>query len=63
LQTQATGNANLVSDIIAANNGVIYDTPNTGDTVANSGSHTLTPFDFMVTSGWMNWWGAQAWIG
>jgi hypothetical protein len=62
-QTQAAGNANLVADIIAANKGVIFDTPNIYDTVANSGIHTLTSADFTTGSGTMDWWGTKAWIG
>ena len=61
--TQAAGNANLVTDIIAANHGVIYDLPNVYDTVANSGIYTLTNADFGTDSVRMDWWAAQAWIG
>ena len=60
-QTLAVGNGNLVNDIIAANNGVIYDTPNTLDTVSNSGIYNLTTADFDTSTGTMTWWGAQAW--
>ncbi len=56
-QTQAASNANLVSEIIAANGGVIHDTPNTYD----NGTYTLTTADFDTTTGAMTWWGAQAW--
>jgi len=56
-KTQAAGNANLVSQIITANNGVIHDTPNFFD----NGTHTLTSSDFFTTTGTMTWWGAQAW--
>jgi hypothetical protein len=59
-QTQAAGNANLVADIIAANNGVIHDTPNGYDP---SGTYTLTTADFTTSTGTMDWWGGQAWIG
>jgi hypothetical protein len=58
-RTQAAGNANLVSDIIAANSGGIYDTPNLFD----NGVYTLTASDFNASSGQMDWWGAQGWIG
>jgi hypothetical protein len=58
-QTQAAGNANLVADIIAANNGVIHDIPNSFD----NGIYTLTSTDFTASSGTLDWWGAQAWIG
>jgi hypothetical protein len=61
-QTQASGNANLVADIIAANNGVIHDTPNGFDTIANSGTYTLSNGEFTPVWGPMDWWGAQAWI-
>jgi hypothetical protein len=61
--TQAAGNSNLVADIIAANNGVIHDTPNIYDTVANSGTYILTSADFTISTGTMDWWGGQAWIG
>ena len=60
-QTQAAGNANLVSEIIAANGGVIQDTPNAQDTVPDSGIYTLTSADFETSIGTMTWWGAQAW--
>ncbi len=60
-KTQAASNANLVSQIIAANNGVIHDTANTSDTPANSGTYNLTIADFTTSNGQMTWWGAQAW--
>ena len=60
-QTQAASNPNLVSEIIAANGGVIHDTPNGFDTVPNSGVYSLTSSDFDTSSGAMTWWGAQAW--
>ena len=56
-QTQAASNPNLVSQIIAANGGVIHDTPNYYD----NGTYTLTTGDFDTSSGTMTWWGAQAW--
>ena len=56
-KTQAAGNANLVSQIIAANGGVIHDTPNFYD----NGTYTLTTADFNTSTGRMTWWGAQAW--
>jgi hypothetical protein len=62
-QTQAAGNANLVADIIAANNGVIHDTPSYNGPVVYSGTYTLTSADFTTSIGTMDWWGAQAWIG
>ena len=60
-KTQATSNHNLVSEIIAANGGVIHDTPNPWDTVPNSGVYSLTSADFNTSSGTMTWWGAMAW--
>ncbi len=59
--TQAAGNSNLVSEIIAANGGVIHDIPNGYDTVTNSGIYVLSTSDFNVSNGQMTWWGAQAW--
>ena len=56
-QTQAASNPNLVNEIIAANGGVIHDTPNFYD----NGTYTLTTADFNTTTGAMTWWGAQAW--
>jgi hypothetical protein len=58
-QTQAAGNVNLISQIIAANNGVIHDTPSYSD----NGTYILTSADFTASTGQMDWWGAQAWIG
>ncbi len=60
-KTQADSNPNLVSEIIAANGGVIHDTPNAYDTEPNSGTYTLTSADFDTSTGNMTWWGAQAW--
>ena len=60
-QTQAASNPLLVSQIIAANGGVIHDTFNTYDTPSNGGSYTLTTADFNTGTGTMTWWGAQAW--
>ena len=56
-KTQAASNPNLVSQIIAANGGVIHDTPN----VYDNGTYTLTTADFNTSDGRMTWWGAQAW--
>ena len=56
-KTQAASNPNLVSQIIAANGGVIHDTPNDYD----NGTYTLTTADFNPSNGTMTWWGAQAW--
>ncbi len=60
-KTQTDSNPVLVSEIIAANGGVIHDVPNTLDTVPNSGTYTLTTADFDISTGRMTWWGAQAW--
>ena len=58
-QTQAASNANLVSEIIAANGGVINDTPNPYDVY--TGIYNLSSADFNTTTGAMTWFGAQAW--
>ena len=58
-QTQAASNANLVSEIIAANGGVIHDTPNYD--YRYDGIHNLASAEFYATTGIMSWWGAQAW--
>jgi len=60
-KTQADSNPNLVSEIIAANGGVVHDTPNFYDNVPFSGTYTLSIYDFNSTTGSMTWWGAQAW--
>ncbi|MEI6068738.1 MAG: hypothetical protein WCP96_15455 [Methylococcaceae bacterium] len=57
-QTQAAGNANLVSQIIAGNGGVIHETPNAFDLL---GIYHLTSSDFNTGTGKMSWWGAEAW--
>ena len=57
-KTQADSNPLLVSQIIAANGGVIHDTPNSFD----NGTYSLTTADFNTTTGSMTWWGAQAWV-
>ena len=56
-RTQADRNPNLVTEIIAANGGVIHDTGNYYD----YGTYTLTTVDFDTSTGLMTWWGAQAW--
>ena len=58
-QTQAASNANLVSEIIAANGGVINNTANYYD--GFDGIYDLTSADFNTTTGAMTWFGAQAW--
>ena len=58
-KTQAAGNANLVSEIIAANGGVIHDTANAYD--GYDGTYNLSSADFNTTTGTMTWFGAQAW--
>jgi hypothetical protein len=51
------GNDNqLITDIINANNGVVYDTPNFYD----NGVRTLVAGDFLGTGGLVDWWGAKA---
>ena len=58
-QTQAASNASLVSEIIAANGGVIHDTANFYD--GYDGIYNLSSADFTTTTGKMTWFGAQAW--
>ncbi len=58
-KTQAAGNANLVTEIIAGNGGVIYDTANYFD--GFTGTYHLTSADFNTGTGQMTWFGAQAW--
>lgn len=50
-KTQAAADASLVSAIIAS----------VGTVAAVSGPHTLDASDFDTTTGYMTWWGAQAW--
>jgi hypothetical protein len=67
--TQFAGNANLVSDIIIANGGVVLETPDPW--YGRNGTHNLVASDFYtetgpmasnnITIGSMTWWGAQAW--
>ncbi|WFP48570.1 DUF1566 domain-containing protein [Methylomonas sp. EFPC3] len=59
-QTQAAANPNLVNEIIA-NVGTINDTPNTGNTPANSGHYNLAAGDFNADTGQLSWYGAMAW--
>ncbi|UOA08722.1 DUF1566 domain-containing protein [Methylobacter sp. S3L5C] len=59
-QTQAASNPNMVSDIIAANGGVIHDTANYYD--GYTGIYNLTSADFNTSTGTMTWFGAQAWV-
>ena len=56
------GPSAYVAAVIAASGGVIHDTPNSLDTVPNSGSYTLSASDFVVSFSLMNWWGAKAWV-
>ena len=58
LATMEANDPNLVNEIIAASNGVIYDTPN----VFDNGTYTLSAADF-AGGGTVDWWGAQAFIG
>ena len=61
----AGGAAAFINAVIASvPGGKIYDTPNTLDTPANSGYHILSSSDFFsYSSGVVNWFGAQAFIG
>lgn len=61
--TMLSGNANLVTQIIAANDGVIHDTPS----MYSNGTHVLSAArDFNLSAnlpGELTWWGAQAFVG
>lgn len=59
-RTQEAGNPNLISEIIAANGGVINDTPNAFD--GNDGVYNLSAADFGSFTRRMSWFGAQAWV-
>jgi len=63
IATQAAGYSGgasaFVSAIIFDSGGVIHDTPNVYDP---SGIYTLSAGDFNTSVGWMDWWGAQAWV-
>lgn len=60
---QASGNPTaFVQTVIAASGGVILDTPNILDTPANSGQFNLTASDFDTTTGFVDWYGAQAFV-
>ncbi|WKJ88923.1 DUF1566 domain-containing protein [Methylomonas montana] len=48
-----------VQDIIDANNGVIYDTPNSED--GRDGVYNLSSFDLNTSNGRTTWFGALAW--
>lgn len=58
-KTQVASNPDLISQIIAANGGVIRDTANPLD--GNDGIYSLSHADFKPISGKMNWFGAMAW--
>jgi hypothetical protein len=60
-KTQSAGNANLVSEIIAANIGVTYESPYTSDMFLNHGNYSLRASDFNTSNGKMTWFGAKAW--
>ena len=65
-QTQAASNPNLVNDIIAANGGVVYDTPHYYASsgpgwIYDDGTYNLTSADFNTSNSTMTWFGAQAW--
>jgi len=53
------GSSAYVAAIIAASGGVISDTPNT---LNPTGTYTLSAVDFDTTLGWLDWWGAKAWV-
>lgn len=66
--TQAAESGNpseFVQTIVSTSRGVIHDTPNSLDTPAKSGRHTLTLNDFYhngAIDGYLTWFGAQAWV-
>ena len=52
------GAAAFVSAVIADSGGVIHDTPSW----LYPSPYTLSVSDFSTSAGWMDWWGAQAWV-
>lgn len=56
------GASAFVTAVINASGGTISDTPNSLDTVSNSGSYTLSTNDFNTSTGQMTYWGARAWV-
>ena len=59
----AGGASAFVAAVIAASpGGVIYDRPNSLDSVPNSGAYTLSESDFVAAYSVMTWWGAKAWV-
>lgn len=58
------GESAFIENIIASNNGVIFDTPNVTDTPSGSGVHSLTAADFSISNdafgGRTSWFGAVA---
>lgn len=58
----AGGAAAFVTAVINTSGGVITDMPNSYDTPANSGSYNLSASDFNTSTGYMDFWGAKAWV-
>lgn len=56
----ASGDANVyVQNIISANNGVVYSSPNNYSDI--NGAYNLSSADFNISTGGMTWFGAMAW--
>lgn len=60
MEANPASSATIIADIIAANGGVIHDTPNFYD--GYTGTYHLTAADFGA-NGLTNWFGAQAFVG
>lgn len=58
----AGGASAFVTAVINTSGGVITDSPNSYDTPANSGSYNLSASDFNTSTGYMDFWGAKAWV-
>lgn len=57
-----SGPNDFINKVIAANNGVVNDTPNSFDTPSDSGTYDLTSSDFSWYTGQVDWWGAVAFV-
>jgi len=58
----AGGASAFVTAIINTSGGVISDLPNSYDTPANSGTYNLSASDFNTSTGYLDFWGAKAWV-
>ena len=56
----ADGPSAYVAAVIAASGGIIYDIPNSYDSIP--GAYSLSANDFDASTGAMNWFAAQAWV-